>query len=296
MDYNAAKLLIAIAQAGSLSAASEQTGVPISTLSRKMNELEQDLQVQLLHRSKQGVKLTPKGQDFFEQSLRGMEWLEQARQAVQSEHQLQGKLRMAIPPHFPLWWDLLMDFQRAYPDIQVFCQASERLVDFLEDGIDVALRMGPLHTDQVVAKPMMSITPILAASPTLLARYGVPDTISALLKLPTAAWATTSYQQAEWYLGSHKVKFNAHFAINDPLALCRYAVSGMGATLLPDYLAQPYLATGELVQLLPDLAVSPVALHLIYPHHKHPSAIVRTYVAFCESWLVQKGLVSRQVG
>lgn len=288
MDYNATKLLIAIAQAGSLSAASEQTGVPISTLSRKMNELEQDLQVQLLYRSKQGVRLTPKGQDFFEQSMRGMEWLEQARQAVQSEHQLQGKLRIAIPPHFPLLWDLLMDFQRAYPDIQVLCQASERLVDFLEDGIDVALRMGPLHTDQVIAKPMMSITPILVSAPALLARYGVPDTVSELLKLPIAAWATASYQQTEWLLGAHKVKFNPYFSINDPQALCRYALSGLGATLLPDYLARPYLATGELVQILPELAISPVALHLIYPRHKHPSAIVKTYIEFCKKYINER--------
>lgn len=288
MDYNATKLLIAIAQAGSLSAASEQTGVPISTLSRKMNELEQDLQVQLLYRSKQGVRLTPKGQDFFEQSMRGMEWLEQARQTVQSEHQLQGTLRIAIPPHFPLLWDLLMDFQRAYPDIQVLCQASERLVDFLEDGIDVALRMGPLHTDQVIAKPMMSITPILVSAPALLARYGVPDTVSKLLKLPIAAWATASYQQTEWQLGAHKVKFKPYFSINDPQALCRYALRGLGVTLLPDYLAWPYFKTGDLVHVLPDLSIKSVALHLIYPQQKHPSVIVKTYIKFCEKYIDER--------
>lgn len=107
MDFNATKLFIAVVNAGSFSAASERTSVPIATLSRKINELEQELKVQLLERSRQGVKPTYKGQQFFEQARLGVELLEDAHKSVTAAHSLQGKLRLSIPPNFSLWWDLL---------------------------------------------------------------------------------------------------------------------------------------------------------------------------------------------
>lgn len=285
MDFNATKLFIAVVSAGSFSAASERTGVPISTLSRKINELEQALKVQLLDRSRQGVKPTHKGQQFFEQARLGVELLEDAQKCVTSVHRLQGKLRLSVPPDFTLWWDLIIEFQQRYPDITVFCHASERLVDLFEDGVDVALRMGNLNADDVIAKPLMTMETLFVASPELLARYGTPKTLAEMARLPVAAWESLSHGYFEWESGSEKVKYEPVFSTNNSQGLMHYALSGKGIAQLLDFSARPWLEKGELVQLLPGIATQKLPLHLVYVRHKHPSALVRAYLEFCVEWV-----------
>jgi DNA-binding transcriptional LysR family regulator len=285
VDFNATKLFIAVVNAGSFSAASERLGVPISTLSRKINELEQALNVQLLDRSRQGVKPTYKGQQFFEQARPGVELLEDAQKSVTSAHKLQGKLRLSVPPNFSLWWDLLLEFQQRYPDIHVFCHSSERVVDLFEDGVDVALRMGSLNTDDVIAKTVMDVEILFVASPKLLARYGTPETLAEMARLPVAAWETLNHGFFEWGSGSEKVKYEPFFSTNNLQGLIHYALSGMGVTQLMDFSARPWLESGELVQLLPGAARQTMPLNLVYARRKHPSALVRAYLDFCTEWV-----------
>ncbi|WP_318375984.1 LysR family transcriptional regulator [Enterobacter sp.] len=285
MDYNAAKLFITVVNAGSFSAASDRMGVPISTLSRKINELEEALNVQLLERSRHGVKPTYKGQQFYEQARPGVELLEDAQKAVTSAHTLQGKLRLSVPPNFSLWWDLLIAFQQRYPDITLFCHSSERVVDLFEDGVDVALRMGEIKTEDVIAKPVMHVEAVFVASPTFLARHGTPETLADMALLPVMAWESLNHGVFEWNSGAEKVKYEPFFSTNNSQGLLHYALSGMGVAQLLDFSARPWLEKGELIQLLPDLPEYLLPLHLVYARHKHPSAIVRAYLDFCAEWV-----------
>jgi DNA-binding transcriptional LysR family regulator len=285
MDYNAAKLFIAVVNAGSFSAASDKVGVPISTLSRKINELEQILNVQLLERSRHGVKPTYKGQQFFEQARLGVELLEEAQKSVISAHTLQGKLRLSVPPNFSLWWDLLIEFQQRYPDITVFCHASERVVDLFEDGVDVALRMGNLNTDDIIAKPLMALKTLFVASPELVARHGTPETLAEMARFPIAAWESLNHGFFEWDSGTEKVKYEPFFSTNNSQGLLHYALSGKGIAQLLDFSARPWLESGELIELLPGIATQNLPLHLVYARHKHPSPLVRAYLEFCSEWV-----------
>ncbi len=284
MDYNAARLFILVVNAGSFSAASDRLGVPISTLSRKINELEQTLNVQLLERSRLGVKPTYKGQQFFEQVRPAIELLEDAQKSVTTTHKLQGKLRLSIPPNFSLWWDLLIEFQQRYPDIKVFCHSSERVVDLFEDGIDVALRVGELHTDDVIAKPLMTLETLFVASPEFLARYGIPQTLAEMAQLPVIAWEKLNQSTFEWVSGSEKVKYEPFFSTNNSRALIQYALRGKGIVQLLNFSARPWLESGELIQLLPDIVTQNLPLNLVYARYKHPSALVRAYLEFCTEW------------
>jgi len=284
VDFNATKLFIAVVNAGSFSAASDRLGVPISTLSRKISELEQALNVQLLERSRQGVKPTHRGQQFFEQARLGVELLEDAQKSVTSAHTLQGKLRLSVPPEFSLWWDLLIAFQQRYPDITLFCHSSERVVDLFEDGIDVALRMGDLKTDDVIAKPIMNMETVFVASPTFLARHGTPKTLEEMARLPIAAWETLNRSFFEWNAGSEKVKYAPLFTTNNVQGLLHYALQGMGVAKLLNISVRPWLECGELIQLLPGIATQSLPLHLVYARHKHPSTLVRAYLDFCSEW------------
>lgn len=285
MDYNAAKLFIAVVNAGSFSAASDRLDVPISTLSRKINELEQSLNVQLLERSRHGVKPTYKGQQFYEQARPGVELLDDAQKAVTSAHTLQGKLRLSVPPDFSLWWDLLIAFQQCYPDITVFCHTSERVVDLFEDGVDVALRMGDLNTDEVIARPLMTVEAVFVASPAFLARHGTPQTLAELARLPVMAWESLNHGLFEWDAGSEKVKYEPFFSSNHSPGLLHYALNGMGVARLLDFSVRPFLESGALVQLLPGTHRQILPLHLVYARHKHPSALVRAYLDFCMEWV-----------
>lgn len=293
MDLNATKLFIAVVNAGSFSAASERMGIPISTLSRKINELEQALNVQLLERSRHGVKPTYKGQQFFEQARLGIELLEDAQKSVTSAHKLQGKLRLSVPPNFSLWWDLLIEFQQRYPDIKVFCHSSERVVDLFEDGVDVALRMGNLNTEDVIAKPVMTVEALFVASPKLLARHGTPKTLTEMAQLPIAAWESLNHGFFAWETGAEKVKYEPFFSTNNAQALLHYALNGMGVAQLLDFAARPWLESGALIELLPGQAKQILPLHLIYARYKHPSAIVRAYLDFCAEWVGKLKLYAR---
>lgn len=284
MDYNAARLFILVVNAGSFSAASDRLGVPISTLSRKINELELALDVQLLERSRLGVRTTYTGQKFFEQVRPAIELLEDAQKSVSTAHMLQGKLRLSIPPNFSLWWALLIEFQQRYPDIKVFCHSSERIVDLFEDGVDVALRVGELHADDVIAKPLMTLETVFVASPQFLAHHGVPETLAEMAQLPVVAWETLNQSAFEWGSGSGKVKYDPLFSTNNSHGLIQYALGGKGIAQLLDFSARPWLESGELVQLLPGIATQKLPLHLVYARYKHPSALVRAYLEFCSEW------------
>lgn len=285
MDFNAAKLFIAVVNAGSFSAASDRTGVPIATLSRKVNELEQGLNVLLLERSRQGVKPTYKGQQFFEQARLGIELLEDAQKSVTSVHTLQGKLRLSVPPNFSLWWDLLIAFQQRYPDITVFCHSGERVVDLFADGVDVALRLGDLNTDDVIAKPLMTLETLFVASPKLIAHHGTPETLEEMARLPVAAWESLNQGLFEWNSGIEKVKYKPVFTSNNSQGLIHYALSGKAVVELLDFSARPWLESGELVQLLPHQPPKKITLHQVYARHKYPSALVRAYLEFCSEWV-----------
>ena len=285
MDFNAAKLFLSVVNAGSFSAASDSTGVPIATISRKINELEQGLNVLLLERSQRGVKPTYKGQQFFEQARLGVELLEDAQKSVTSAHTLQGKLRLSVPPDFSLWWDLLIAFQQRYPDITVFCHSSERVVDLFADGVDVALRLGDLNTDDVIAKPLITLKTLFVASPELLARHGTPDTLSEMAQLPVAAWESLNQGVFEWNLGTEKVKYKPFFSSNNLQGLIHYALSGKAVVELLDFSARSWIESGNLVQVLPHYPLKEITLYQVYARHKFPSALVRAYLDFCTEWV-----------
>src|SRR6267378_6165667 len=202
MDVNATRMFVAVVQAGSLSAAATRLGTPLPTLSRRIRELERQLSVQLLERSARGTKLTDAGTRLYEHAGRGIEVLLEAEQAVVSDQaRLKGRLRLSLPQTFEPWWVLLAAFQRRYPDIQVYVYSTERRMDLIEDGIDVALRVGGIVHEAMVARHLLSFRNILVASPKLVERFGMPVEPDALHRFPCAVWASHIDVPARWELG-----------------------------------------------------------------------------------------------
>jgi DNA-binding transcriptional LysR family regulator len=206
MDLNATRMFVTVVQAGSLSAAATRLGTPLPTLSRRIRDLERQLRVQLLVRSARGTKLTDAGARLYEDASRGIEALLEAEQAVESDQaRLKGRLRLSLPQTFEPWRDLLAAFQRRYPDIHVYVYSTERRMDLIEDGIDVALRVGPIVREAMVARHVLCFRNILVASPKLVERFGLPAEPDALHRFPCAVWASRIDGPATWELGGHVV-------------------------------------------------------------------------------------------
>jgi DNA-binding transcriptional LysR family regulator len=286
MDLNAARMFVGVVQAGSLSAAATRLGIPLPTLSRRIRDLERQLKVQLLERSTRGAKLTDAGSRLYEHASRSIEALLEAEQVVVSDQaHLKGRLRLSLPQTFEPWWELLAAFQRRYPDIQVYVYSSNRRVDLIEDGIDVALRVGAIVHETMVARRVLSFRNILVASPALVKRFGLPDEPDALRRFPCAVWASRIDVPARWELGGHVIEPQAVLATNDYHHLCSRALIGDVVTELPPFLAAAPIREKRLLPLLPQHPLPEWPLHLIYPPHRHQSAIVRTYLDFCQSYL-----------
>ena len=286
MDLNATRMFVAVVQAGSLSAAATRLGIPLPTLSRRVRDLERQLKVQLLERSARGAKLTDAGTRLYEHAGRGIEALLEAEQAVASDQaHLKGRLRLSLPQTFEPWWDLLAAFQQRFPDIQIYVYSTERRMDLIEDGIDVALRVGAIVHEAMVARRVLSFRNILVASPKLVERFGVPDKPDELHRFPCAVWASRVDVPARWELGGHVVEPKAALSTNDYHHLCCRALRGDVVTELPPFLAAAPIREKRLAPLLPQFPLPEWSVNLLYPSHRHQSTIVRTYLDFCQSYL-----------
>lgn len=288
MDLNAAQMFVRVVQAGSLSAAATRMNIPLPTLSRRIRELERELKVQLLDRSVRGTHLTDAGTRLYEHALRGIEALANGEEAIRSDQaRLRGRLRLSLPTGFEPWWDLLSSFQRQYPDIQIAVYTTDRRVDLVEDGIDVALRVGAIEHETMIARRLLSYRHVLVASPKLIERLGKPATPDDLHRFPCALWCREVGVQGSWQLGESQLKPTAVLSSNDYLHLRGRALVGDVITELPPFLAADAIQAGRLQRLLPDHPMPEQQISLVYPVHRHTSSIVRVYLNFCQQQVAQ---------
>ncbi len=282
IDLNAMAMFLSAVKSRSLTAAAEQADIPLATLSRKIRKLEQELNLQLIERSAKGIELTEVGSRLYEYGSRGLEILLDAEKNIHHDQALlKGRLRISIPPSFEPWWDLLHAFQTQYPDIILSVYSTERRVDLIHDGIDVALRIGPIVDESMVARHLLNYQHQLVAAPALLAKHGPILTTEDLHRFPCAVWSSdTSNPNNFWMLQGQKIYPNIVFSTNDYLHLKKLVLIGSVIAELPPFLTIDEIANGNLCTVLDPLPAQEI--NLIYPSHKHPSTIIRTYLDFCQ--------------
>ena len=284
LDLNALKMFIMVARNGSLTAAARNNNIPLPTLSRKIADLESALHVQLLERTTKGCIVTDAGARLLRQASSAFDILQEAELSIASDQiQLTGRLRLSFPQSFAPLWEILSRFQKAYPGIAASVYSTERRVDLASDGVDVALRVGTIADDSVVARHLIDFRHILVASPGLLDTLPPLKTPSDLVKCPCGAWGTTIDARPVWRLGSHSYDVPAIFTVNDYLHLRKRSLAGDFITELPSFLAARNIKTGELVELLADHPFPYSALHLIYRKQRLSPPAVRAYIDFCRA-------------
>lgn len=280
MDLNSARLFAHVVQQGSFSKASRVSGIPLATVSRRVAELEASLGLRLLERTTRRLRLTDAGARFYGSLERGLDEIDAGLLALNEEQTLlQGRLRLSLPPGFEPFWNLLERFQAQYSRVELDVMVTERHVDFVEDGIDLAVRVGQTSAQATVARILHRYRHLLVASPEFLQQHSVevPADIEAL---PCAVWAK-SHQKPEWVLGDKHVSVKAVMRGND-YSLVRAAVlSGNYLGEMPPFLCRPLLDSGRLKTVLPDYPMPEQAVSLLYSDRRNLPAITRCFIDFC---------------
>ena len=184
-----------------------------------------------------------------------------------------------MPPNFEPMWVLLDGFQARHSNIDVDLFVSERRLDFIEDGVDVALRIGDVASQSAVARLLMTYRHRLVASPEFLRGVSVQSPRD-LLSVKCAAWGQKN-QLIVWTLGDEKLTIKPFLRANDYLHMRYLALAGKCVTELPPFFCRKYVESGELVEVLPGYAMPEQQVNLVYPSRKSVSRITRVFIDYC---------------
>lgn len=274
---------------GGFAPAGRALGMPKSKLSRRIALLEERLGVRLVHRTTRQFSVTEVGQTFFEHCKAMLVEAEAAQDAIVALRvEPSGTVRLSCPVallHVNVG-AMLADFMVAYPKVQVLLEASNRRVDLVAEGIDVAIRVRPLplQDSELVVRPLADRGICLAASPALVARLGMPAAPPALSAWPSLGLGPPQ-QAHSWELfgpdgAQATVYHQPRFVTTDMIALREAAVAGVGVVQLPLLMVKEQLAAGSLVRLLQEWAPRREVIHAVYPSRRGMLPSVRALLDY----------------
>ncbi|MDR9775355.1 LysR family transcriptional regulator [Rhizobium hidalgonense] len=268
---DAMTVLLAVVEQGSLSAAARHLRSPLATVSRKVSELEAHLGARLLQRTNRKVALTEAGRSYVEAAREILDRVEEAERAAAGEYSApKGELTMTAPIVFGRLHVLpvVVDFLKAYPDINLRLMLGDRLSNLVEDHIDVALRIGNLPDSNLIAIRLGSIRRTVYASPDYLTRHATPRHPGDLSTHDCVTFEGMA-SKVSWTFAEGKrdlpVSIRSRLAVNTAEAAVDAAVAGLGITRVLSYQAARAEAAGLLVPLLADFEAPPAPVHLVYP-------------------------------
>lgn len=287
-QLTALRALRRVVELGSFTAAGDALGISHSIVSRQVRQLESQLGAQLLNRTTRRFALTAAGQEYYLASRDILDALDAADRAV-AMHQAQpsGSLRINAPMAFGTLelasW--LPDFSRQYPHIHIDLVCNDRIVDLIDDGFDVALRLARgLPDSTLVARQLASSRTLAVASPAYLDRHGHPATPQNLAQHNCLMYSSGD-KPAQWSFtdgdgATHKVDVRGSLQANTSVALREAAVGGMGIAGAAAFIVRDALRSGQLVEVLPGYTLRPRTLYALYPHSRQLSPKVRVFVDF----------------
>jgi DNA-binding transcriptional LysR family regulator len=261
------------AKHGGFAAAAREQGVAPSTLAKAVARLEATLGVKLFHRTTRQVRLTPDGERLYQRCQRVLAEVEDLQaEASGTRASVSGMLRIDLPAFYGKRFvlPLLAGLMQRHPQLQIDVRLSDAYVDLVREGVDLALRIGPLRDSTLVARRVDKQQLVLCASPAYLASRGTPRRIEDLAGHDVVVFRLpTSGRDRPWQLRQRGKAVErvprAQVRIDDGEALVEALKLGMGLCQLPDMMVQGELERGELVELLPSCRPEPMPIHIVYP-------------------------------
>lgn len=285
MDLNEIVVFARVVQAGSFVRAARELDMPKSTVSRKVLELEQRLGARLLQRTTRTLHLTDIGRTYYEHAERILAEVEAADAAVgQLQGEPRGLLRVSAPLNFSDLGPICERFLARHPEVRLEIVCSDRLVDVVAEGFDVAVRVGRLSDSSLIARPLAVMRSVLVASPTLLqSGKPLPTSPEQLPRWPCLAFGSAAERSA-WELSSRSgktvsIRLEPRFVVNDFEVLSSAAVAGLGLALLPAERCVVHVREGRLRRLLPEWSAIERPLSAVYPSGRHLSPKLTAFLS-----------------
>jgi DNA-binding transcriptional LysR family regulator len=304
IDLNAARVLVRVAQAGSFRGAAKALGLPKTTVSRRVAELEAHLGAQLLRRTTRSLALTDAGAAFVEQAEPAIARLESAEQAVSAlGREPRGRLRVTATVNAgqALLAPVLADFLLAYPAVEVVLHLTDRYVDLVAERFDVALRTGTLADSSLVAHRIAGSSYSVVASPHYLEANGTPKTPAELADHACLLFAKSGTPaRASWPFVSAKrtreVKVAGRLVADDFVVLREAAIRGVGIARLPAIYVRDALRRGALTSILDEHAPPQVPLQLVSFGGRHLPPHTRAFIDFVRPRIAEQVAGTAQEG
>lgn len=277
-----------VASLGSFAAASRSLGVSPSAVSKSVQRLEQHFGMRLFTRTTRALALTPEGRELHERALRLLneaEEIEQAVVAARAEPAGVLKVTAALPIGVHILGPALPRFRARYPKVQVDLRLSDRYVDLVEEGVDIAIRVGDPGDSRLISRQLAPHRLCVFASPSYLAEHGEPMRPDDIRDHACVNFRyQSSGQSAKWpfQVGGRVVEItpNAGITIDVSDAVATALVAGGGLGLSATYIAAPYVARGELVPVLHEFAHDRFQLNAFWPESRRGNPNVKAFVGF----------------
>ena len=298
VDLNDVALFVQVVEAGSFAEAARRAGMPSNTASRRIQQLEEQLGLRLLHRSTRKLTLTDAGEGFYARCAREVEALSAAAVELADGSQMpSGKVRVAAAADFFNWFQMewVTEFLDAHPKVRLEFVLNDARADLVAEGIDVALRAGKVSEPTLVARRIGSNRAFLVASPSYLAERGTPASVDEL-PLHDCLAVQPATGRTVWRLegpeGPTEVQVTGRFYANAAHVLLKASVAGLGIVLLPEMMTASYLRSGQLVEVLPGHEVKGLDIYLVYLSRRQLPRAVSAFIEFAKAKIVATGLVA----
>jgi LysR family transcriptional regulator, regulator for bpeEF and oprC len=287
VDLNDLRVFERVGSLLSFSAAGRSLGIPKSSVSRSVARFEAQLGIRLCQRTTREVILTEQGAALL---VRCADIMGKVHETVGFATALgaapRGALRITAGIGFGVnvLSEQLPQFLRLYPKVSVTLDLTSRTADLVADGIDVAIRMGPMADSRLVALKLGSLRRYVCASPGYLERRGTPAALDDLSSHDTVEMPSADGRPRRWTFRQggrvRPIETHPHLCVNDPLTIHRMVLNDAGVGVISGYLCTPEIAAGRLVRLFPEWKLDPVEVSIVYPSRRELSPVVRAFVEF----------------
>ena len=292
--YQEMRVFTAVVDASSFVAAGDALGMSKAAVSRYVSELEQRLGVRLMHRTTRKLSLTPEGEVFLARCREILASID-ASEAEISTRSLtaSGLLKVSVPVSFgikhiaPLW----AEFLNAHPQVTLDVQLADRVVDLVDEGFDLAVRIARLPDSSLVSRRLASTRLVLCAAPSYLKRRGTPQHPSELTQHDVVGYSLMAMGDQWQFTGPEgpvSVKVRPRMWSNNGDTCISAALQGAGIQLQPTFLIEQQLASGHLVEILPQYRSVELGIYAVYPSRKFVLPKVRALVEFLATKLAER--------
>lgn len=276
-----------VVESGSFVMAAERMDLSTSAVSRLVVQLESHLQTRLLNRTTRQISLTDEGRSYYERCVQLLLELEEIEDAMAHTSQaLRGQLRLTLPISFGDYLaPALAQFSQEHPQLKLEVNLSDQQIDLIEEGLDLAIRVGHLGSQNLVARRLGQTQLLICAAPQYLAQHGTPKQPSDLLQHQCLLYGSTEWPFTLPEGQTQTQPVSGQTNANNGLFLRELAIAGAGITMAPDFLLADAVRDGRLIPILADYPSPPLPIYAVYPSRRHLAARVRSFVQFLQNWL-----------